>query len=101
MTMRINLYKENSILQLIKLRLQVKIKYGRLTIYEKGDPMQEKINKLLIEYKISFRDLAQKLNVSNHTLTRKVNGSTEWTYSEIMLLSQIFHIEDPQSFFYD
>jgi Trp operon repressor len=101
MTMRINLYKENSILQLIKLRLQVKIKYGRLTIYEKGDPMQEKINKLLIEYKISFRDLAQKLNVSNHTLTRKVNGSTEWTYSEIMLLTQIFHIEDPQSFFYD
>jgi len=63
--------------------------------------MKEKINKLLIENNISFRELAQKMSVSNHTLTRKMNGSTEWTYSEMMLLTQIFHIEDPQSFFYD
>jgi plasmid maintenance system antidote protein VapI len=63
--------------------------------------MQEKINKLLNEYKISYPELARKLNVSNHTLTRKVNGSTEWTYSDIMILAKLFHIEDPQSFFYD
>jgi plasmid maintenance system antidote protein VapI len=63
--------------------------------------MQEKINRLLIEYKISFQELARMLNVSNHTLTRKVNGSTEWTYSEIMKLTEVFQIEDPQSFFYD
>jgi plasmid maintenance system antidote protein VapI len=63
--------------------------------------MQEKINKLLIDYQISFQELAKRLNVSNHTLTRKVNGSTEWTYSEIIKMTEIFHIEDPQSFFYD
>jgi len=63
--------------------------------------MQEKINKLMIEYKISFRELAQKLKVSNQTLTRKVKGTTEWTYAEIVSLTELFHIEDPQSFFYD
>jgi transcriptional regulator with XRE-family HTH domain len=63
--------------------------------------MQEKINKLLIDYQISFQELAKRLNVSNHTLTRKVNGSTEWNYSEIIKMTEIFHIEDPQSFFYD
>ena len=63
--------------------------------------MQEKMNKLMIEYKISFRELAQKLKVSNQTLTRKVKGTTEWTYAEIVILTELFHIEDPQSFFYD
>ncbi|MHB8127428.1 MAG: helix-turn-helix domain-containing protein [Mobilitalea sp.] len=63
--------------------------------------MQEKFNKLMIEYNISFRELAQKLKVSNQTLTRKVKGTTEWTYAEIVILTELFHIENPQSFFYD
>ena len=63
--------------------------------------MQEKMNKFMIEYKIGFRELAQKLKVSNQTLTRKVKGTTEWTYAEIVILTELFHIEDPQTFFYD
>ncbi len=63
--------------------------------------MQDKINALMMEYNISFRELAKKLNVSNQTLTRKVKGSTDFTYSEIVILTQLFHIEDPQSFFFD
>jgi len=63
--------------------------------------MQTKINVLMEEYHISFKELAAKLNVSNHTLTRKVNGSTDWTYTEITILTELFHIEDPQGFFFD
>lgn len=62
--------------------------------------MQEKINKLMEEYNIGYRELAMKLNVSNHTLTRKVTGATDWTFAEIMVLAGLFHIEDPQNFFY-
>jgi len=63
--------------------------------------MQEKINKLMNEYNISFRELADKLKVSNKTLTRKINGSTDWTYAEIIILTELFKIEDPQSYFFD
>ena len=63
--------------------------------------MQQKINILLNEYNISFRELAQKLNVSNQTLTRKIKGSTDWTYAEIIIIAELFHIEDPQSFFFE
>jgi plasmid maintenance system antidote protein VapI len=53
------------------------------------------------EYKINFRELAGKLKLDNHTLTRKITGATDWTFAEIMILAELFHIEDPQSFFYD
>lgn len=63
--------------------------------------MQQKIDELMNEYNISFRELAQKLSVSNQTLTRKMKGSTGWTYTEIIILTELFHIEDPQSFFFE
>jgi hypothetical protein len=63
--------------------------------------MQEKISKCMEEYKISFRELSGKLKLDNHTLTRKVTGATDWTFAEMMILAELFHIEDPQSFFYD
>lgn len=62
--------------------------------------MQEKFNKLMEEYYITFGELATRLGVSKQTLTRKMIGTTEWTYPEIMLLCQIFNIEDPSNFFY-
>lgn len=63
--------------------------------------MQEKFNELMDEYYITFGELATRLGVSKQTLTRKIKGTTDWTYPEIMLLSQIFNIEDPQSFFFN
>ena len=63
--------------------------------------MQEKINKLMEEYNIDFGELAKKLKVSKQTLTRKVKGSTDWTYAEMMILSQLFNIEDPEKLFFD
>ncbi len=62
---------------------------------------QEKINKLMEEYYVGFGELATRLGVSKQTLTRKMKGTTDWTYSEMMLLAQLFNIEDPQAFFFE
>lgn len=63
--------------------------------------MQEKLNQLMDEYYVTFGELATRLGVSKQTLTRKFRGTTDWTYSEMMLLAQIFNISDPQAFFFD
>ena len=62
---------------------------------------QNKWNKLMDEYYVSFGDLASRLGISKQTLTRKMKGTTDWTYSEMMLLTQIFNIEDPSTFFFE
>lgn len=63
--------------------------------------MQQKIVQLMTDQNISFKELAAKLKVNNQTITRKINGTTDWTYSEIMILSELFGIQDPGNFFYD
>ncbi len=61
---------------------------------------QALFNEMMQAYYVSFDDLAIRLGVSKQTLTRKMRGKTEWTYKEMMLLIQIFNIQDPQAFFY-
>lgn len=63
--------------------------------------MQEKLNQLMEEYYITFGELATRLGISKQTLTRKLRGLTDWTYPEIMLLTQIFNIENPENFFFE
>lgn len=63
--------------------------------------MQEKITKLMEEYYVTFGELAVRLGVSKQTLTRKLKGTTDWTYPEMMLLTQIFNIEDTEKFFFE
>lgn len=63
--------------------------------------MEEKINKLMAEYYVTFGELATRLGISKQTLTRKLKGTTDWTYPEMMLLTQIFNIEDTASFFFE
>lgn len=62
--------------------------------------MQEKINKLMEEYYVTFEELATRLGISKQTLTRKMKGTTDWTYSEMMLIAQIFNIQDVEGFFF-
>ena len=62
--------------------------------------MQEKINQLMTEFYITFEELATRLGVSKQTLTRKLRGTTDFTYPEMMLLTQIFNIENPEEFFF-
>lgn len=63
--------------------------------------MEHKINELMASYYITFGELAVRLGVSKQTLTRKLKGQTEWTYKEMMLLAQIFNIEDVENFFFE
>lgn len=63
--------------------------------------MQDKFNKLMAEYYITFGELAVRLGISKQTLTRKMKGTTDWTYPEMILLAQIFNIQDIQAFFFE
>lgn len=62
--------------------------------------MQDQINRLMEEYYVTFAELATRLGISKQTLTRKLKGTTQWTYKEMMLLAQIFNIKDPEQFFF-
>lgn len=62
--------------------------------------MEEKLNKLMEEYYVTFEELATRLGVSKQTLTRKMKGRTDWTYPEMILLAQIFNVEDIEAFFF-
>jgi len=63
--------------------------------------MSDKMSKFMEEFLIALEELAEKLSISKQTLTRKINGKTDWTYPEIIILTELFHIEDPESFFFD
>lgn len=62
--------------------------------------MEQKINELMKQYYVTFDEMAVRLSVSKQTLTRKLKGTTDWTYPEMMLLAQIFNIENPAEFFF-
>lgn len=48
---------------------------------------------------ISFQELSTHFKCSKQTLTQKINGALEWTYPEMMILSEILEIKDLESFF--
>lgn len=56
--------------------------------------MQQKFNDLMKEYYVTFDELATRLGVSKRTLTKKFNGSLDWTFQEMLLIAQIFNISD-------
>nr|WP_302598655.1 helix-turn-helix transcriptional regulator [uncultured Cellulosilyticum sp.] len=62
--------------------------------------IEQKLNELMKEYYVTFGELATRLGVSKQTLTRKMKGATDWTYPEMMLLAQIFNIQDIPEFFF-
>ena len=62
--------------------------------------IEQKLNELMKEYYVTFGELATRLGVSTQTLTRKMKGATDWTYPEMMLLAQIFNIQDIPEFFF-
>lgn len=62
--------------------------------------MNEKLQKLIQIHEVSFETLARELNVDKRTLTRKFNGKTDWTYQEMMILSELLEIDDIEAFFF-
>ena len=62
--------------------------------------MKDKIEKLMKEENISFHELARHFNISKQTLTKKINGTLDFTFDELIVLSKVFHIEDPMNYFF-
>lgn len=62
--------------------------------------MKKDINTLREENNISFGELADKLNISKQTLTKKMNKTLDWTYQEMLTLTELFQIIDPAEYFY-
>ena len=65
-----------------------------------GINLHDKLNEMMKAYYVNFDELAIRLGISKQTLTRKMKGTTDWTYKEIVLLTQIFNIQDPEAFFF-
>lgn len=61
--------------------------------------MKEKIEYLMKLNNMSFHQLASHFTVSKQTMTKKINGTLDWTFDEIILLTKIFHIDNPGEFF--
>lgn len=62
--------------------------------------MEEKLKSLMEENQISFSQLANSLKISKQTLTKKMLGHLDFTFEEIMTLSNLLKIQDPSTFFY-
>lgn len=60
--------------------------------------MKQKIEDLMQQRNMTFQDLASHFTFSKQTLTKKLNGTLEWTFPEIMTLAKVFEIEDVQDF---
>ncbi len=63
--------------------------------------MKKDINTLREEKNITFGELAVKLNISKQTLTKKMNKTLDWTYQEMLTLTELFEIADPAEYFYN
>jgi len=62
--------------------------------------VKEKIEALMIDKQVSFNTLASHFLCSKQTLTKKINGTLEWTYPEMMILGEVLGIEDLTAFFF-
>lgn len=62
--------------------------------------MQKDINTLREEKNMSFGELADILGISKQTLTKKINKTLDWTYQEIVILTELFQIDNPTEYFY-
>lgn len=63
--------------------------------------LKSKIELLMQEKNMSFNELATHFTISKQTLTQKLNGTHDWTFPEMMILSKLLGIDDPQGFFFD
>lgn len=62
--------------------------------------MYEKLVAKMKEQNVTFGDLANQLTVSKQTLTKKMKGTLDFTYEEIMTISKILQISEPIDFFF-
>lgn len=53
-----------------------------------------RIKGIMIMNNVKRKDLADKLGVTYHTITRKLKGEREFSYSELLQIKQILEIDD-------
>ena len=61
--------------------------------------MQHKLKALLFEKQMTQYKLAEKLNLSPATLSDKIRGKTEFTFSEVYDICVILKIDNPLNVF--
>ena len=54
----------------------------------------KRIKGILIMNSVKRKDLADKLGVTYNTITRKLKGEREFSYSELLQIKQILEIDD-------
>ena len=57
------------------------------------------LRKVMFEKGVKQIDLAEKLGISQGTLSRKMNNEVEWKWREVLDASRILGIEDPERYF--
>lgn len=63
--------------------------------------MKNKVQDLLDNKNMKFHDFSKNFTISKQTLTKKLNGTLDWTFEEVLILTKVFEIEDPATFFYN
>lgn len=73
----------------------------RQDLKEEVAQLKGKIEALMQEKGVSFSELSTYFTCSKQTLTRKINGTLEWTYNEMVILSDVLGIVDLADFFFN
>ena len=61
--------------------------------------MQAKLKAILKERHISQRNLAKETGITGHTMTNKMHGYSEFTFTEVYKICCVLGIENPLEVF--
>lgn len=61
--------------------------------------MQAKLKSILFEQGISQKNLAKEIGISEHSMSDKMHGRIDFTYTEVYKLCRVLDIENPLKVF--
>lgn len=61
--------------------------------------MQTKLKEILFEKKITQKELAKAIGMTEHSMSNKINGLTEFTYTEVYQVCNVLCITNPLEVF--
>lgn len=60
---------------------------------------QAKLKALLYDRKITQKQIAEHIGVTQHTFSDKMRGITEFTFTEVYMICELLGIENPMDVF--
>ena len=60
---------------------------------------QAKLKTLLYDRKITQKQMAEHIGVTQHTFSDKMRGITEFTFTEVYMICELLSIENPLDVF--